>query len=337
MVRLSISLSRARTGASVLFVVSMLLLVSCAPSSPSRPSSPASQPSAPSRIMAVVSGDPPVLYSKLADPAIAGVSAIEALVNVGLSIQDQAGVARPRLAESLPSVENGLWIVSPDGTMETTWKIRSGAQWHDGIPLDADDLVFTSQVVRDPDLPAFGDPALRAIADVRPVDERTVVVSWSRPYIYADQMFGTLAMPIPRHLLESAYSDSKATFTDQPYWSHGFVGNGPFRLKDWEAGSHLVVEAFDGYLLGRPKIDEIEIRVIIDTNVLVSNVLSGEVDVSLGRNVSPEQAALLRQQWQGGRVDVGRLTLALNVWPQFVNPRPQVVSDVRFRRALYAA
>jgi peptide/nickel transport system substrate-binding protein len=163
------------------------------------------------------------------------------------------------------------------------------------------------------------------------------VVSWSRPYIYADQMFGTLGMPIPRHLLESAYTDGKTTFMDQPYWSHAFIGNGPFRLKEWVQGSHLVVEAFDGYALGRPKIDEIEIRVIIDTNVLVSNVLSGQIDVSLGRNVSPEQAVVLRQQWQGGIVDVGRITLALNAWPQLVNPRPAIVSDLRFRRALYAA
>jgi len=98
-----------------------------------------------------------------------------------------------------------------------------------------------------------------------------------------------------------------------------------------------VVEAFDGYALGRPKIDEIEVRMILDTNALVANVLSDQVDVSLGRNLSPEQAALLRQQWPAGKVDVGQIRLALDVWPQLVNPNPSIVSDLRFRRALYMA
>jgi peptide/nickel transport system substrate-binding protein len=327
---------RWRGGISAILVI---LLAGCTAGGPaaSSPSGAGSAPSGPIRITAVVSGAPPVLYNKIADPAIAGVSAVEALVNVGLSLQDQTGVARPRLAESLPSVENGLWTIAPDGSMETTWKIRPGAKWHDGVPFTAEDLVFTSQVVRDPELLAFGDPAFRPVTDVRTVDDRTVVVSWSRPYIYADQIFGTLGMPLPRHLLEGAYTESKATFSDLPYWSSGFVGNGPFRLKEWVPGSHLVVEAFDGFVLGRPKIDEIEIRAIIDTNVLVSNVLSDQIDVSLGRNLSPEQGSVLRQQWQGGKVEVGRITLALNAWPQLVNPRPAIVGDLRFRRALYAA
>jgi peptide/nickel transport system substrate-binding protein len=265
------------------------------------------------------------------------VGAVEALVNVGLSIRDHTATARPRLAEALPSLENGLWTVAPDGRMETTWRIRPGARWHDGEPFTAQDLVFTIQVVRDPELPQFGDPGIRAIADVRAVDDRTAVVSWSRPYIYADQIFGTVAMPMPRHLLESAYTESKATFVDQPYWSTSFVGNGPFRLKEWVAGSHLTVEAFDGYVLGRPKIDEIEIRIIMDTNTVMSNVLAGQIDVALGRHISPEQAALLRQQWQGGKVETGQLRLALNVWPQLVDPNPPIVSDLRFRRALYRA
>src|SRR5205807_4848701 len=123
-----------------------------------------------------------------------------ALLNVGLTALDHTGTSQARLAEALPSVENGLWTVAADGTMETTWKIRPGARWHDGSPFDAADLVFTARVVRDPELPMFGDPALRAITDVRALDDRTAVVSWSRPYVYADQMFGTLAMPIPRHL-----------------------------------------------------------------------------------------------------------------------------------------
>ena len=54
----------------------------------------------------------------------------------------------PSLAES--------WTVAPDGRMETKWRIRDGAAWHDGTPLTVSDLLFTLQVVQDKELPNFG-------------------------------------------------------------------------------------------------------------------------------------------------------------------------------------
>src|SRR4051794_4915851 len=132
---------------------------------------------------------------------------------------------RPILAEAMPSVENGLWQVLPDGRMETTWKIREGAKWHDGMPFTAADLVFTWQVVSDPELPKFKEAPYRSISEVRAVDDRTVTVSWTRTYILADQMFsGNYGMPQPAHLLESAYRNDKASYDQLPYWAEGFVG-----------------------------------------------------------------------------------------------------------------
>src|ERR1041384_8152642 len=98
--RRAIRSTRSRT----LFAILILVLVGCTPAGTPGASPAASTPATPSRITAVISGAPPVLYNKLADPAIAGVGAVEALVNVGMSIQDHTGTTRPRLAESLPAV-----------------------------------------------------------------------------------------------------------------------------------------------------------------------------------------------------------------------------------------
>jgi len=69
-----------------------------------------------------------------------------------------------QLAEAAPSVENGLWKLMPDGRMETTWRIRQGAQWHDGTPFTTQDLRFTADIVRDPELAAaFRDSAFDMI------------------------------------------------------------------------------------------------------------------------------------------------------------------------------
>jgi len=76
---------------------------------------------------------------------------------------------------------------------------------------------------------------------------------------------------------------------------------------------------------------------VLDANTLVSQVLAGDVDVTLGRSFSPEQGALVRERWQEGRVDIGAPSSALNIWAQFKEPSPSLIGDVRFRRALYQA
>lgn len=44
------------------------------------------------------------------------------------------------------------------------------------------------------------------------------------------------------------------------------------------------------YVFGRPKLDEIEVRFMLDIDTMVSNLLAGTVDLSLGRGFSVEQA-----------------------------------------------
>src|SRR5687768_4281853 len=77
------------------------------------------------------------------------------LVHSGLSVKDADGNLRPVLAETVPTLENGLWKLYPDGRMETTWRLRDGARWHDGAPFTTDDLVFSLQVSRDREMGAL--------------------------------------------------------------------------------------------------------------------------------------------------------------------------------------
>src|SRR5437762_1232858 len=105
----------------------------------------ATLPAGPRRVVGIIQGDPHTLYQDL-NPAsrVRGIETLEQLVNAGLSLVDNNGNLHPGLAEQVPSVENGLWKLLPDGHMETTWHIREGAVWHDGVPVTADDLLFTA-------------------------------------------------------------------------------------------------------------------------------------------------------------------------------------------------
>src|SRR5712692_4131440 len=184
-----------------------VLAVGCAgplraPTAPSGGGAQAPQATTPKRMTAAIMGDAHSLAQKL-NPAsyVPGIDTLEEMVSAGLTNTDDQGNQRAALAEAVPTIENGLWKVLPDGRMETTWKIRSGAQWHDGMPITTDDLLFTAKVVQDPDLPLFRDIAYRTIETIEATDQQTVTVKWRAPLIRADQMFSRLlALPLPKHL-----------------------------------------------------------------------------------------------------------------------------------------
>src|SRR5207249_1826236 len=90
------------------------------------------------------------------------------------------------------------------------------------------------------------------------------------------------------------------------------------------------------YVLGRPKIDELEIRFILDTNAVAANILSGAVQATIGTGLSLEQTLQIRDQWRDGRLAIA-LENWLVIYPQFVNPNPPIITDLQFRRALLMA
>lgn len=301
------------------------------------------EPSAPpafTRVTAGILGDPRTLSATMNTNSTGGqpgVEEMERLIHVGLAMRDDQLALRPVLGETVPSVDNGLWKVLPDGRMELTWKVKQGARWHDGAPVTSADLVFTVQVGQDRDLPLLRNRAYDAIESVEAPDAATAVVRWREPYIWADRIFTQdLAMPLPRHILEPAFLTDKARFSDLPYWTEEFIGTGPFRVQEWVRGSHIVLVANDQYLLGRPRVDEVEIRFIPDANAMVANILAGAVELTMGRGFSVDAAAELRDQWKEGRVAMELLNW-IALYPQAINPNPPILANPEFRRALMHA
>lgn len=314
-------------------------LAGCAPvAPPSSPDARGQSAAAPKRIVAAVMGDPHTLYNALnQNNSVPGIDALQELVHVGLTHADRFGVRGPRLAEAVPRVESGLWRVLPDGRMELTWTLRSDAAWHDGAPVTSADLLFTTRLEQDRELPVLRNRLYDSIEAVETPDARTVVVRWKRAYIDADEMFSyAFASPLPRHILERPYNEEKATFFEHPYWTTEYVGAGAYRVRNLVRGSHLILDANDRYVLGRPKIDVIEVRFILDSNTLLANLLAGAVDVTLGRTISLDQAVQIRDQWGAGRIDVGYKSWIV-LYPQFLSPSPPIVADLQFRRALMHA
>ncbi len=319
-----------------LAIACAILVVGCTPPGPSQAGRPSGgeRPSQPKKMVVVSREEPVVLNDKAAVSGNGDV--VEELVSAGLVRFEPLGDAQPLMAEAVPTLENGLVKVAADGRMETSWRLKEGLKWHDGAPITTEDLLFGLRVAQDKDLPSFGNVAFASIESVRADDARTIVVAWKEPYIQYDRMFSwQAALPLPRHLLETTYLDDKANFTNIRYWmSDEFIHAGAFRVRQFVPAERLLLTANEDYILGRPKLDELEVRFIPDGNTFIANVVGGEAQFTMGSSTTVGQAKAAADRWADGRLEVSAFQSSRGIVAQFMNPDPPVQLDLRFRRAL---
>jgi peptide/nickel transport system substrate-binding protein len=253
------------------------------------------------------------------------------------------GSPTPRLLAELPSFENGTWKVLADGTMETTYKLRPNVAWHDGVAFTADDLAFSLQVNRDPNVPNSNRDAMRLVNRWEVTDPHTVVVIWSQAYPFADRMEHRDLYPLPRHLVEAVYAQgSPEAFLAAPYFNTEYVGLGPFKVARWESGSSVEFTAFDQYFLGRPKLDAIRVQFIPDNNTMVANLNAKAIQMMLTLGGIPEVEAMLgvKRDWEAsgyGTVLMDPISYRFVEPQKYHNPQPQDLTNPKVRQALLLA
>jgi peptide/nickel transport system substrate-binding protein len=206
------------------------------------------------------------------------------------------------------------WTHSADGR-DWTFHLRSDVRWHDGVPVTARDLVFTFDLLSDPDV-AEAHP----FGSVSAVDDTTLII---RGMNVRTPTYWTWEIALPEHLLRDL--DSKR-FRSWDFW-RAPVGNGPYRFARRLPATMMEFAANEDYADGRPAIDRVLIRFVGEAGF--AEFLAGRVDVLDA--VSPSQAL---------RVDADpRLALYHSFNPRHANviywrhDHP-FFADPRVRRAL---
>lgn len=241
------------------------------------------------------------------------------LIRAGESLEP-----RPWLAES--------WSLNEEGT-ELTFRLRRDVYWHDGEITDAHDVAFTYLRVTDEETAfpngAFWDNYVRGPDGVEVVDDFTVTFRL-RPHAEIMDPWRTVAI-MPEHLLGQVPASELGT---HPFGSVCPVGNGPFVFLSHRPQESWTFEAnptFPEALGGPPNVDRLVYRVIPDQNTLLTELLTGSVDLYMA--VRADQAATV----------VGDGLAELRVFPStevtFVawNLRQPQLADARVRRALTLA
>src|SRR4051812_44264308 len=106
-----------------------------------------------------------------------------------------------RLAEKVPSIEDGSITMLPDGRMRVVFNLRKGVTWQDGTPFTAHDLAFSYQVGGPGGIPTPLNRATSYMDSVEAVDDLTFVINYKSAYYQGAVLGPYVYWPLPRHLL----------------------------------------------------------------------------------------------------------------------------------------
>ncbi|MGE0714921.1 MAG: ABC transporter substrate-binding protein [Alphaproteobacteria bacterium] len=234
---------------------------------------------------------------------------------------------KPGLAES--------WTVSDDHKTYT-FKLRQGVKWHDGKPFTADDVKYAIEKVVTPYTSRgrvyFGD-----VEEITVPDPYTVVFRLKAPVPFFMNVFQPGEAPIlPKHILETIDTSSAGPLRQSALMRQP-VGTGPFRLKEWTRGSHVILERNPDYWRkGHPCLDQIVLRVLPDGAARAIALESGEVDLAPMSALPEAELERIAKLPQIETSKQGAEALGPNMWLE-VNMREKPLSDVKVRQAISMA
>lgn len=222
------------------------------------------------------------------------------------------------------------WGVSRDGTVYN-FELKPDITWHDGEPLTADDILFTTELLRNggdyvpSDLQEFWSGI-----EVVKLSPNSLQFKLPEPFSpFLDYLsFGIL----PSHILSGKTMDEikDMDFNIQP------VGSGPYKFERLivEDGqiSGLVLTAYDGYYGTAPFIEQLVFRYYPDSTAALQAYRAGQVQGISHISQDALPAALAEPNLA---VYSGRLPELSMVLFNLKNDETSFFQDANLRRALY--
>ncbi len=239
------------------------------------------------------------------------------LLYTPLVVYDTSHQVQPWLAESWELDEGGV-----------TFTLRDDVRWHDGVPVTVEDVKFSFDLARNPDVASpLAAAYLADVASAQVLGDGRIRFEFSAPH--AQPLEDFFWPPVPRHLLENA---DPADLARHPF-GRSPIGSGPYRFVSWEVGEQLVFERNGDFApsLGGPAATErVVYQIVPEPTTLLAEFLTGVISM-----IGPL-----------GPVDANRVTeagqrLEAFPWRLFAyigwNAQREMFSEPEVRRALTMA
>jgi peptide/nickel transport system substrate-binding protein len=172
-------------------------------------------------------------------------------------------VLKPWLAQSYELSKDGL---------EMTVRLRDDVRFSDGVPMTADDIIFTYQTMMNPKIEATVRRALYStFKDVVKVDDRTV------KFIFKEVLWKTfegvgLFEVLPKHIYDFNDPEEFNKHRSNP------VGSGPYKFEKWDVGQQVALQRNENYWGHKPKLRKIVYKFISNETAALQSLRAGEID-----------------------------------------------------------
>jgi peptide/nickel transport system substrate-binding protein len=206
----------------------------------------------------------------------------------------------------VPTLENGgAYYVGQgdDRHLVVKEKIRFGLRWSDGEPITSNDWVYTYNLTLDPQSNLYNSHEVYSVDNP---DANTVIynylsynqavalynapgqdkesLSGLKPYIDNKRpvtdvyyYFSDSGAPLPAHIL----SDMTADKIHDSDFARNPVGDGPFKVDHWDAGTQIVLVPNPYYTLTAPPLlKRVVVKFISDRDEVIAQLKTGDLDAA---------------------------------------------------------
>lgn len=188
----------------------------------------------------------------------------------------------------VPDLASGMKVEENNATY--TVSLKPELKWHDGAPLTADDVVFTFNLIQNPDVKSFLDSGWRGVK-INKIDDQTV--SFVLPNKYAPFPHSLTTGILPKHILEKIPPDQ---LRSDKFNTISPIGSGPFILERVQVdgdGSKRQTSVglipFKDYYAGKPKINRLVIKTFNDEEQMIKDYEQRKIDAMVGLTSLPDK------------------------------------------------
>jgi peptide/nickel transport system substrate-binding protein len=163
------------------------------------------------------------------------------------------------------------WQTSDDG-LTYTFALAEGVTWHDGDPFTAEDVVWTFNRLRDPEL---GSPTVDLYSNINDIQASGDL-----------EVTFTLAEPNPFFLYD--LSDNHAlVIKDGTEDATDFNGTGPFVVDNYSPEDRINLVANENYFVdGQPRLAGVDVIFFNDETAAVDALRGGQIDLAMRMSTS---------------------------------------------------
>ncbi len=182
-----------------------------------------------------------------------------------LSYDFETAKLKPILAQS--------YSVSDDG-LEITFTLRHDICFSDGNKLDADDVIFTFNTIRDPRVLAGSLASMfDDVVSAEKLDNLRVRFKLSRPYFKALENLSFWNVGIlPKHIYSYKNPRDFVNHISNP------IGSGPYVFDSWKVGRSITLKRNENYWATKPNLERIVFKFIKNDLAIVQALKAGDVD-----------------------------------------------------------